>query len=545
MTAEAKTPEHLYFEREKRVMDAITLKKPDRVPVWGGVPGLFPSQHLGISREEQMMDVDKSLEGSFQAALYFEPDMVEMMPALGSVLAPLDYKQLRWAGRGLPPGSGWQFLEIDCMKPEEYDELIYDPSDFIIRKYWPRAYGKLAAFANLLPLREAQGYFAAPFAFLPFGTPEGLEALDALREAGQAALRSVMATLGHGRRLKEGGFPMAWTGATQPPFDLVGDFLRGRKGIMLDMYREPEKLALACEKLLPMAVEMGVRGARMSSNPRVFIAVHGGVEGFMSNDQYRRFFWPTFRELMVRLADEGLHPFVLVEGRSRLAARDHGRRACGKGLLLVRPRGHGQGERGAWRRSLPRRQRAACLAHRWNHRPGEVLLQGAHRHGGPGRRVHPGPLRSDGRRQGGEREDDDRLHEGIRGVLGGGLRGQRDARILRAEYRDAGASSAEAADESDYLGAGLFDLDRWDRRQSVDVELDGRRFGQREGVIGLTPGPAAGEHHVAFHEHYLARKWVLHIRVRGAEWDEGLLARGEPELDVFREQVDGVSAGRN
>ena len=316
MTAEAKTPEHLYFEREKRVMDAITLKKPDRVPVWGGVPGLFPSQHLGISREEQMMDVDKSLEGSFQAALYFEPDMVEMMPALGSVLAPLDYKQLRWAGRGLPPGSGWQFLEIDCMKPEEYDELIYDPSDFIIRKYWPRAYGKLAAFANLLPLREAQGYFAAPFAFLPFGTPEGLEALDALREAGQAALRSVTATLGHGRRLKEGGFPMAWTGATRPPFDLVGDFLRGRKGIMLDMYREPEKLALACEKLLPMAVEMGVRGARMSSNPRVFIAVHGGVEGFMSNDQYRRFFWPTFRELMVRFVDEGLHPFVLVEGRS-------------------------------------------------------------------------------------------------------------------------------------------------------------------------------------------------------------------------------------
>ena len=59
------------------------------------------------------------------------------------------------------------------MKPEEYDELIYDPSDFIVRKYWPRAYGRLAGLAGLMPLREGQGYFAGPFAFAAFGTPAG------------------------------------------------------------------------------------------------------------------------------------------------------------------------------------------------------------------------------------------------------------------------------------------------------------------------------------------------------------------------------------
>ena len=306
----------LYLEREKRISDAIALKKPDRVPVWGGLPGLFPSQHLGMTREDQMMDIDKNLEASFQAALYFEGDFVEMMPALGPVLAPLDYRQLRWGGHGLPPDAGWQFVELECMKPDEYDELIYDPSDFIVRKYWPRAYGRLAAFANLFPLREAQGYFAAPFAFSPFGTPEGQEALEALRTAGEGALRSMLATAGHVQRLAAAGFPVSWLAGSQAPFDLVGDFLRGRKGIMLDMYREPEKLVQACEKLLPMAVEMGVRGARMSGNPRVFIALHGSAEGFMSNEQYKRFFWPTFRELMARLAAEGLQPFVLVEGGS-------------------------------------------------------------------------------------------------------------------------------------------------------------------------------------------------------------------------------------
>ena len=308
--------ERLYEERERRISDAIALRKPDRVPVWSGVPGLYPSERLGISREEQMMEVERSLEASYQTALYYEPDMVEVMPPVGNVLAPLDYRHLRWAGRGLPAGSGWQFVDEECMKPEEYDELLYDPSDFIVRKYWPRAYGRLAGLADLLPLREAQGYFAAPSAFFAFGTPAGQDALEALKEAGAAAFKGTMALIGHGKRLREAGFPLSWAATAQPPFDLVGDFLRGRKGVMLDMYRCPEKLEAAAEKMLPMALETGIRGARISGNSRVFVAIHGGVEGFMSVEQYRRFYWPTLQALLVGLAEAGLNPFVLVEGGS-------------------------------------------------------------------------------------------------------------------------------------------------------------------------------------------------------------------------------------
>jgi hypothetical protein len=307
---------NLLAEREKRISDAIALRKPDRVPVWHGVPGPYPSEQLGITREEQMMDVGRSLEANFQTALYYQSDMVELMPPIGATLDPLGYRHLKWAGHGLPANSGWQFVDEQVMKPEEYDELIYDPSDFMARKYWPRAYGRLAGLAALAPLREGQGYFAAPFAFAAFGTSAGQEALDALRQAGAAALKTVMALAGHGRRLAEAGFPSSWAAMAQPPFDFVGDFLRGRKGVMLDMYRCPDKLEAAAEKMLPMAIEMAVRGAKMSHNPRVFIAIHGGVEGFMSLDQYKRFYWPTLQPLLVALAEEGLNPFVLVEGGS-------------------------------------------------------------------------------------------------------------------------------------------------------------------------------------------------------------------------------------
>lgn len=300
--------------REKRISDAIALRKPDRVPVWHGVPGALLADRLGITLAEQMADVEKSLEGHYQTALYYQSDMVEVMPPIGATLAPVGYRQLKWAGHGLPDSSGWQFFEDELLKPEEYDELIYDPSDFMLRKYWPRAYGRLAGLAGLMPPREAQSYFAAPAAFAAFGTPEGLEALDALREAGVAALKTVRALGALARRLAEAGFPIGWAAATQPPFDFVGDFLRGRKGIMLDIYRRPKKLLAAAEKLLPMAIETAVRGARMSHNPRVFIAIHGGVEGFMSVDQYKRFYWPTFQQLLTALAREGLNPWVLVEG---------------------------------------------------------------------------------------------------------------------------------------------------------------------------------------------------------------------------------------
>jgi len=310
-----KTTEQLYNERQRRIMDAITLKMPDRVPVWGG-SGLFASERCNFSREEQMMEIDKALEADYQATLYFDSDVSGHAMALGSVLAPLDFKQMKWAGHGLPANSNWQWVEMECMKAEEYDEFIYDPSDFIVRKYWPRAYGKLGALAMMPPLREAQGYFAAPGAFMAFGTPEGQAALDALREAGRAAVDNITKLVGHMQRMKAAGYPSLFGGGTLAPFDQVGDFLRGRKGIMLDMYRRPEKLLQAAEKMLPMAVEQGVRGAKMSGNPLVFIAIHGAVEGFMSVEQYKRFYWPGLRELMVQLIEQGFYPFVLVEGGS-------------------------------------------------------------------------------------------------------------------------------------------------------------------------------------------------------------------------------------
>ena len=67
-----KTTEELYAEREKRVLDTIALKKPDRVPVWAFF-GAFSAQYAGITHKEEQYDLEKHSESDWKSCVDFEP----------------------------------------------------------------------------------------------------------------------------------------------------------------------------------------------------------------------------------------------------------------------------------------------------------------------------------------------------------------------------------------------------------------------------------------------------------------------------------------
>ena len=46
----------------------------------------------------------------------------------------------------------------------------------------------------------------------------------------------------------------------------------------------------------------------------VTIVLHKGADGFLSDAQYKKFYWPTFRKLLLGLIDEGIVPFCFAEG---------------------------------------------------------------------------------------------------------------------------------------------------------------------------------------------------------------------------------------
>jgi uroporphyrinogen-III decarboxylase len=61
-------------------------------------------------------------------------------------------------------------------------------------------------------------------------------------------------------------------------------------------------------------IESGVSGFKGTGNPRIFIPLHKGLDGFMSLEQFKRFFWPSLRALMMGLIAEGLTPVPFFEG---------------------------------------------------------------------------------------------------------------------------------------------------------------------------------------------------------------------------------------
>jgi len=83
---------------------------------------------------------------------------------------------------------------------------------------------------------------------------------------------------------------------------------------MLDMYRVPDKLLEATEKVIPYILRAALAGAQVTGVPFVFMPMHKGLDGFMSPEQFKTFFWPSLRKVILTLIEEGLIPIVLWEG---------------------------------------------------------------------------------------------------------------------------------------------------------------------------------------------------------------------------------------
>jgi uroporphyrinogen-III decarboxylase len=56
----------------------------------------------------------------------------------------------------------------------------------------------------------------------------------------------------------------------------------------------------------------------MQRNPVVFLPLHRGADGFMSDEQFRTFYWPQLKAVLVGLINEGCVPALFCEGSYNL-----------------------------------------------------------------------------------------------------------------------------------------------------------------------------------------------------------------------------------
>jgi uroporphyrinogen-III decarboxylase len=310
------TPSADYLAREKRFNDAVSLRKPDRVPV-ASLAAFFVIRYAGLTHAEAMYDYEKMSAAWLSSTKKLNWDMAPppftMFPA--PVMELLGLRTFKWPGKHFPVNSPYQFVENEYMLSDEYDEFLTNPSDFVVRKMMPRMAETLEPLGLLPPLHWlSSGYTLIMLGASALGAPPIQAMLSNLAAIGQE-MNKVNAIQGKLiQDLAAAGYPLITFAFAEAPFDWISDMFRGLRGAMLDMYRQPDKLKAAMEIFTPFAIQSAIMAAEMSGNKRIFIPLHRGAGGFMSNKQFEEFYWPGLRTVILALIDHGLLPMPFFEG---------------------------------------------------------------------------------------------------------------------------------------------------------------------------------------------------------------------------------------
>ncbi len=312
-TAEA---EKGYKQRVQRIKDIVELKKPDRVPCMPMIDA-YMADYAGIRYGDFFYDPAKAEKAIIKFHRDFQPDYSMVMIAPGKMYERLGIRTYRWPGDGLPMTSkSYQMVDAEYMKADEYDQLIANPEGYFMRTYMPRAFKALEGWRMLPTFYSAMEFPIVTALAGAFAAPPVREAFEALLEAGQIAAE-FMSTVGRINEEVVGnlGIPSTMGGFWKVPYDIIGDTMRGTRGIMLDVYRQPDKVLAASERLVPISIQLGIEGANMSGIPIVMGVLHKGDDTFMSDAQFRKFYWPHFKQVMEGLMKEGIVAAAFVEGR--------------------------------------------------------------------------------------------------------------------------------------------------------------------------------------------------------------------------------------
>jgi hypothetical protein len=152
-----------YHARRKRMDDAMSLRKPDRVPVAPLVAHFYPTTMYGISHRDAMYHLNRTYEAWKKITMEYSWDAA--LPPFAFLAAePLELlgmKQIKWPGGGLANDQPFQWVEGEYVRQDEYDEMLADPNGFAIRKLWPRistVFAPVGGMAQIPPF---------PFCFVP------------------------------------------------------------------------------------------------------------------------------------------------------------------------------------------------------------------------------------------------------------------------------------------------------------------------------------------------------------------------------------------
>ncbi len=307
----SKNPQELIQERIARQMAAINLEIPDKVPtgaVLFALGGDFVADYSGLTQAEFAHDYEKALRAIQKYNEDFPFDVAggalmgldgqafglaflgdELAPSTAFISGPI-HKALgpngyfKFPGNEISDNSAPQFLGGTFMEPEEYDLLAKDPVKFIAETILPRVIEGLDTPKNAMATWTRFGVEVQRFQDIN--------------------IKIVMSNA-------QQGFGFIPFGITHNPMDVIADFLRGITNTVLDTRRHPERLKAACQAMVDPMVEFALTYKKMGAE-FVFIPLH--MNEYLSPKLYKEFYWPTLKEIIIRLYEKGMRSLVFFEG---------------------------------------------------------------------------------------------------------------------------------------------------------------------------------------------------------------------------------------
>ena len=309
------TKQEQYNERKKRMQAAQALTEYDRVPI---IPktGFFYSTAYGIPSYATLMDVKNCIPGlktylqEFSAVDGVWPPAV--YPALAAMALGSEFLKFPGYEHGIGYNDSFQYLDGEYMYEDEYREFCFDPTHFILTKWFPRRNKNLAGLAKLNVQDPIEfGMFTAT---IPFADPEVRQALDALAQAGKYSLEWLIGGGVVAQIIEEEGFVLGPQLGTTCPFDMLADTFRGMINTITDVKERPEELLEAVNVMQGLMLRNALAGAIQLKREYFLIPLHMGVDEFMSPADYEKFYWPGLKALIMACIENGITPYVFTEG---------------------------------------------------------------------------------------------------------------------------------------------------------------------------------------------------------------------------------------
>lgn len=253
-----------YHERLTRITQAITLGKPDRVPVMALIDAWAATYRNG-----SMAKLSDSILYSNKLILetikdFPQLDMIEVSAALPRIVAAGTLSTVKVAGKQLPEGSLWQVEEEERMTEADYDRIIK-----IGWKSWKKEYYK--KFLNL---------------------------------NGFDIFKTILGGMACGRRCRKAGIPEFSTVFANIPLDpLAGG--RGMAKFTTDLFRMPDKIKEVMDIMIDDIIDDMKNQIKAAKPFSIFFGVARGSSGFISPKLFDKFTWPYVLKITNAAVDSG------------------------------------------------------------------------------------------------------------------------------------------------------------------------------------------------------------------------------------------------